>query len=439
MAPESDHIRRARERGREYARQRNGAPEPGNWPVRQPGDDADDVADPKPDREPYEQLGSYRFRVTDSATFAAADYRREFLVRRLLVRDQPAVVGGPKKAMKTSVLVDLAISLGTATPFLGEFAVYKTARVALLSAESGDATLQETARRVCDAKGIDLAAAGVLWGFELPRLSDLGQLVALQDGLRDHAVEAVIIDPLYLALLGGAGPGGPRAENLFDMGPLLLNVTRSCLAVGATPILVAHGTKQTSRAREPLELEDLAYSGIAEFARQWLLISRKEKYEPGTGRHQLWLNVGGSSGHGGLWSVDIDEGVIDEHFAGRKWEVTVSTAHETRRADEDEVQAARQAKQQEQDRRDDAALLLALDRLTDGGQEPVYTKVRYLSGLSGPRMIRAVARLVEDGIVDESEVQTTVGNGAQRRVKALRRRPQNEHPSGEKHPSDGCS
>jgi DnaB-like helicase N terminal domain/AAA domain len=149
--------------------------------------------------------------LVDSAQFAAADYSREWLVRGLLVRGQPAGMGGPKKSLKTSVLVDLALSLGAARPFLRVFFVPRRCRVAVLSGESGEATLQETARRVAAAKGVDLAAADVLWGFRLPRLADPAQVAALGCLLRQFRVEVLILDPLYLALLAGGGTDTPEA------------------------------------------------------------------------------------------------------------------------------------------------------------------------------------------------------------------------------------
>src|SRR5262245_52398679 len=91
---------------------RHAAPKLCPWPADQQGDSSEDV--PQPESP---------FALLDSARFAAAEYRREWLVRRILVRDQPAVLGGPKKALKTSFLVDLALSLGTGAPFLGSFAI----------------------------------------------------------------------------------------------------------------------------------------------------------------------------------------------------------------------------------------------------------------------------------------------------------------------------
>jgi hypothetical protein len=70
----------------------------------------------------------------------------------------------------------------------------------------------------------------------------------------------------------------------------------------------------------------MSWAGFAEFARQWLLIGRREDYVPGTGEHRLWLSVGGSAGHSGLWAVDVDEGVSPRH-----WNVELSTPDEARR------------------------------------------------------------------------------------------------------------
>jgi replicative DNA helicase len=286
------------------------------------------------------------------------------LVRRLLVAKQPVVVGGPRKVMKTSILIDLAISLGSGTPFLGEFQVYRKARVALLSGESGQAAIQSTARRVCAARGVALKDSGVLWGFQLPQLANPDHLDALRDGLKALGVEIAVIEPLYLCLLAGARGQEIDPANMFQMGPLLLSIATACLSVGCTPVLGAHSKKNLANPGGPMELEELSHSGLPEYARQWLLLSRVNPYRQGTGSHQLWLNAGGSCGQGGLWQVNIEEGALDENFGGRSWEVAVHTSEDVR----EYAEGARQTRQQEKDRADDAALLNALDALARDGQ-----------------------------------------------------------------------
>ena len=56
------------------------------------------------------------------ADFADADYSCEWLVDDALALGQPAILGGPKKALKTGVSADLALSLGSGRPFLGRVA-----------------------------------------------------------------------------------------------------------------------------------------------------------------------------------------------------------------------------------------------------------------------------------------------------------------------------
>jgi len=270
----------------------------------------------------------------DSAAFDGLTIQHEWLIRKVLVAKQPAVVGGPKKVLKTSLMIDLAVSLGSGKPYLSFFEVPKRLRVLVLSGESGQAAIQNTARRICKAKGINLAQCDISWGFRLPWLSSAVDLAVLAKGIVESGIEVVLIDPLYLCLL--AGNAGLQAGNVYQMGPLLLGVAQACLDAGATPILVHHTTKMSQvgkgESHEPLELDNLAFAGVAEFARQWMIVSRREKFDPESGDHKLWLNIGGSAGHCGLYGVDVREGILNDRFSGREWHVAVQTATNARAA-----------------------------------------------------------------------------------------------------------
>jgi hypothetical protein len=313
--------------------------------------------------------------VMDTASFDTADCRRDWLVKKLLVRNEPVLIGGPKKSLKTSLVVDLAISLGTGSRFLGKFEVPARQRCLVLSGESGAATLQETARRVCAARGVAMKNCDVRWGFRLPQLSSASDLQRLTDYIRKEAIQVVIIDPLYLCLIQ-AGLN-VQTSNLFQVGPLLLEIAQACQEAKATPILVHHARKQAGIARavshEPLDLDDLAYSGFAEFARQWVLISRREAFEPGTGLHKLWLNVGGSAGQGGLWGVDVEEGILRDDFGGRTWKTRVLDRDAIQK---EKVVAARIKKSEHEEHKREDAMQAVLKVLMDNGEGETPTGIR---------------------------------------------------------------
>ncbi len=239
------------------------------------------------------------------------------------------IIGGRSKTLKTSIVCDLVVSLGSGTPFLGRFDA-RQVPVGFWSGESGAATIRDTARRCAEARGVDLAETWTLWSFDLPRLSDLRHLDALEETIRAHGLKVAILDPLYLALLSPETASG--ASNVFMMGSLLQGLTRLGQRTGCTVILLHHFRKGGQADDEnPAGLEELAQSGVAEWARQWLLLQRRCPYQS-DGNHSLWMRCGGSAGHSSLWGVNIDEGTIDPDTGdGRRWEVTVSPAADARK------------------------------------------------------------------------------------------------------------
>lgn len=266
----------------------------------------------------------FQFDCITSRELDEGDFRIDWLVDYFLAAGQAGVIGAFAKSMKTTIAIALALAIGTGTAFLGKFNVRRKVRVAVLSGESGKWVIQETARRIAKSMGINLVDADVIWGFDLPQLSDLMDLAELANGLKAAGVEVVIIDPLYLCLLSG-DMGPDMAKNVYGMGPHLLAIAKRCLEVGCTPILIHHSNR-TIKVGEPMELQHLSGAGVAEFVRQWILLNRETAYH-GDGIHKIWMTVGGSAGQGGLHLVHIDEGTAESE-GGRHWDVSVFSASE---------------------------------------------------------------------------------------------------------------
>lgn len=340
-----------------------------------------------------------------SAEFSAADLRHEFAVRGILVKGQPCVIGGHRKCLKTNIGIDLALSLAFQRYFLGAFQVDNPGRVLFLSGESGASTIKETASRIAIAKGVTLPSADILWGFELPQLSKPEDIEGVRRVILDEAVNYVIIDPLYLCLLGSDATS--NASNLFAMGTALLPLTEIATETGATIVVMHHLRKKVERdLSDPPELSDLAFSGVAEWARQWFLIGRREIYEPGTGMHKLWLSVGGSAGHNGLWGLDIEEGQAGDHLGGRCWEVDVDSAKEARQDAKDEREAKKaEAKARTLTEHRDR-FLEALKSFPEGGTK---TAIREAAGLNSNNVGPVVAALLKDNLIEPCDVPTARG------------------------------
>lgn len=345
---------------------------------------------------------NFELQVMTSREFSATDFKQEYVINGVLAGGQPAVLGGPQKALKTGILADLAISLGTATPFLSQeqFFVPKRCRVCVLSGESGGAKLQATAKAICESRNLRLEDADVLWGLDLPHFADPNHLRGVRRSIEKLGISVLIVDPAYLCLLAG-DTRNRQAGNVFDMGALLLEVGQLGQRTGCT-IMLAHHTRKLDEKRRflPTTLDDLSQSGFREFARQWILIGRRCEYS-GDGKHSLWLNIGGSAGHFGEYVLHVDEGQIAESLERMTWECRLEKVSVANARAQDEKERRKQ--EIENDRR-----LAKLEKLGNAArrhpQGETKTVLREEARLNATDAISLLNELIERGAIEECTV-----------------------------------
>lgn len=352
------------------------------------------------------------FGIMDTQQLLQAKFEQTWLVENVLVKGQPAVLGGAQKTLKTSISIDLAVSLATGTPFLGKFAVGKVWKVLMLSAESGGATLRTTLQRVCTSKDIaDHRLPSLHWGFHVPSLSNTVQLKQLEDFIRRYQIDVVVIDPLYLCLCDQKQSA--QAGNMFSMGPLLAALAKACQISGATPVVIHHTRKQaTGKAVwtkfDPPELEDLAFSGVQQFFRQWLLIGRREPYDSETGKHALWFTYGGSAGQSDTWALDVSEGRMDGQFGNRRWKVRLRTRLQLT----EETKMAKAQKQAEQQRQNIDDAVKEVTRLLQEAPQPLtLSDLKDNMKVGKSRLDEALQWLLDRSQVVCAKVKKRAGRG----------------------------
>ena len=269
-----------------------------------------------------------------------------------------------------------------------------------MSGESGLATIQETARRIAISMGVQLAdIGGLIISDQLPVLGNAAYIAALRTMVTGDEIEILILDPAYLCL-----PTDGNEASLFAMGALLREISELCAELGVTLVLIHHTKKGIAEPFAPPELEGIAWAGFQEWARQWILLGRRERYEPGTGLHKLWLSAGGSAGHSSLWAVDADEGTFDG-TTPRKWEVSISKATDAiERAQQSDAERRNQQadkKRTVQLEADRKAIVQVMVKYTSGETKSV---IKDRTGIRSGRLDAAIASLLADSTFLDCEI-----------------------------------
>ncbi|WP_298863727.1 bifunctional DNA primase/polymerase [uncultured Gimesia sp.] len=344
-----------------------------------------------------------RLTFISAKEFNEGDYSTEFLINGVLTRGQPCIMAAQKKCLKTNIAIDMAVSLATGTHFLGKFPVPIPVNTAVVSCESGEPTLQETFRRVTKSKNLlPSNVENLHFCFDTPSLQNAIDVNFIRQTIEELEIEVLFIDPVYLCM-----SLGDSASNLFSVGEKLKPLSNLVQETGCTIILIHH-TRKTRDGKdwnEP-QLEEIAFAGFQEFARQWVLLGRRDAYKPDIpGHHKLHFVAGGSAGHSQAWALDINEGSIDDP-GGRIWDVRLFPAQEARA----EKQTAKEKRKKEQNEAQfEEDMRKVAEELQSFDVPVTATKVRDNTNLTTPRTNSALARLVKMGKVTSEELKAKNG------------------------------
>lgn len=358
---------------------------------------------------------SAQFGEKTARDFLASAPQHEWLVEGLFIDGQPALLGGPKKTYKTSIAVDLALSVASGTPFLGTFSVPKPRPVVLASGESGAATLAETFRRVVSARNLSKSVLeNVQIMTALPNFGDEASVFAFMDAVL-FSNPVWIIDPLYRCF----GQGEINTADLVRMGSLLTGFIAhmreftgqsyyadadgnevSYDAPGAqlqtrfspSTVILVHHAKKNTWGRRALEMDDLAFAGVSEFTRQWFLINWRAPFRPAEPK-RLIVAYGGSAGHAGQFALTIDEGQLAADFTGRTWQTAVQSVEDARAADKEQL--AKDRRDGAANRRTDALLAA----LPGDGSKISVRKVRLAVKCNPAAMDDVISSAVASGLI----------------------------------------
>jgi hypothetical protein len=161
-----------------------------------------------------------------------------WLIANLWLAQAVGIIGAAPKMAKTWLALDMAVSVCTGTPCLGSFAVCRTGRVVVYSAEDDLTALKSRVRSICDSRNLSLdtldmgfiTAAGI-------DLSNPGDFHRLERCIEQNAPVLLVLDP-FIRLYSGSEDDSSQVSRVLS---LLRKLQRQ---YGVAIILVHHNAKR---------------------------------------------------------------------------------------------------------------------------------------------------------------------------------------------------
>lgn len=185
---------------------------------------------PPLDPLPVEDLADLLDRVTNAPV-------PRYLVRPIIAAGDHGMFAAEFKAGKTWALTDMAVSVASATPWLGIFEIEAPGPVLVFAGEGGARKIARRFRAVCDSRRIDPSTLPVRICLRVPHLTNDAAMLFVEGEIAGHHPALVIVDPLYLAARGA------RGSDLYEMGAHLERIQVVCQRHGAALVLSHHWNK----------------------------------------------------------------------------------------------------------------------------------------------------------------------------------------------------
>jgi AAA domain len=167
------------------------------------------------------------------------------IIEGVLHQGSKAVLGGGSKTCKSWILLDLALSVATGTPWWKW--PTKKGRVLYINFELQRGFAIKRIRFLSEQKNISDASNLDIWNLR-GKAASLGKLVPeLVLGMKDAGYSLVIIDPIYKGL------GGRDENSAGDISELCNELERVAVETGAAVFYAAHFSKGNQAGKEAMD------------------------------------------------------------------------------------------------------------------------------------------------------------------------------------------
>ncbi|WP_162938666.1 AAA family ATPase [Mycobacterium kyogaense] len=308
-------ARAHREFGTDHRDDRNSAHDMRGWLDQLASDDAAQQSSPS---------ARTRFVGVSAAELAAPLTPMRWLIRDVWPQRSAGVLAGEKKTFKTWNLQAMALAVSAGVPFLGTFAVTRSAPVLYLCGEGGRDGFANRHQVIAAQYGItsdDLGSLPFVAEFDTDELTS-SELI---DGVKRHLdrlqPELVILDPLY-----AYHPASVEASNLYARGPMLAKL-REGIESHAALVIGDHFKKGSG---DGFDLDHISMAGVGQWADSWAL--QRHRTEPDVANNDYRIEVEFSTRRSGGrrwhidWHLDRDPDPDVVSWARARWSVIAPTA-----------------------------------------------------------------------------------------------------------------